>query len=88
MDIPIPSDLQAFVENAIRNGTYSDAGAVVADALRLLERREQVRREVKAGLDQLDRGQYTEYDEDSLERFLDEIEAEERKRHAGDRSDA
>lgn len=88
MDISIPADLQAFVENSIRSGSYADAGAVVADALRLLERREHVRRQVKAGLDQLDQGQSTEYDENSLERFLADIEAEQLKRHAGAGSDA
>jgi hypothetical protein len=34
-------------------------------------------RDVKAGMEQLDRGEYAEYGEDSREQFLADIEAEE-----------
>jgi antitoxin ParD1/3/4 len=76
MNVPIPSEFEAFVRHAVSSGRYEDPAALVADAIRLLERREELRGKVDAGLRQLDRGEYTEYDENSLDRFLADIEAE------------
>ena len=75
MNVPIPADLQQFVDSIIRNGSYQTEAEVVGEALRLLRKREELRREVNAGVEQLDRGEYTEYDEDSLPQFLADIEA-------------
>jgi len=82
MNVAIPADLELFVQNAISDGTYRDPGEVVREALRLLARRDQVLRDVRAGIQQLDGGQYTEYDEDSLQQFLTDIRAEHQKRSA------
>jgi hypothetical protein len=43
------------------------------------QRREEFRREVQIGLDQLDRGEYTEYDDESLKEFFEQIKAEGRQ---------
>jgi hypothetical protein len=59
---------------------YKDPEDVVREALRLLRRRDQLLHDVKAGLEQLDHGVYTEYDEDSCEKFLADIEREEQAR--------
>lgn len=79
MNISIPGDLEQFIESVVRSGTYENAAAVVTDALRLLERREQLKRAVAAGLEQLDRGQYTEYGEESLGIFLEDVETEQQR---------
>jgi putative addiction module CopG family antidote len=75
--VPIPSELEAFVEHVVATGKYDSPTEVVSDALRLLARRERFLQDVKAGVAQLDRGEYTEYGERSLERLLVDIEASE-----------
>jgi len=78
--VSIPTDLEPFVRDVVASGAYHDPAEVVGDALRLLARREQLLHDVKAGLAQLDRGEYTEYGEDSRREFLADIEAEEQRR--------
>lgn len=80
MNVPIPAEFQEFVQSIIRTGNYQSEAEVVGEALRLLRKREELRCEVDAGVEQLDRGEYTEYDEDSLPRFLADIEARQRAR--------
>lgn len=80
MNVPIPAEFQEFVQSIIRSGSYQTEAEVVGEALRLLSKREELRREVHAGVEQLDRGEYTEYDEDSLPQFLADIEARQRER--------
>jgi putative addiction module CopG family antidote len=77
INVSIPTELEPFVEGAVQQGTYHDPAEVVAEALRLLARREQLLRDVKAGVEQLDRGEYLEYEEGSEQKFLADIAAEE-----------
>jgi putative addiction module CopG family antidote len=78
--VPIPAELEPFVQGVVENGIYHNPTEVVGEALRLLARRERLLCDVKAGIEQLDHGQYTEYGEDSQEEFLADIATEERKR--------
>jgi putative addiction module CopG family antidote len=80
IQVPIPVELEPFVQGAVDDGSYRNPTEVVGEALRLLARREQLLRDVKAGVEQLDRGEYTEYGDDSQEEFLGDIKAEEQAR--------
>ncbi|MBW4633941.1 MAG: type II toxin-antitoxin system Phd/YefM family antitoxin [Iphinoe sp. HA4291-MV1] len=51
------------------------------EELRMLKL-EALRREIGIGIEQLENGQYTEYDEESLSAFLEDIKARGRKRLA------
>lgn len=55
--VEIPLDLQQFVQTAISSGAFHSECEVVAEGLRLLQRREQRRREVNEGIAQLERGE-------------------------------
>ena len=77
---PIPVELEPFVQGAVENGSYHNPAEVVGEALRLLARRDQLLHDVKAGVGQLDRGEYTEYGDDSEAAFLADIKAEEQNR--------
>jgi putative addiction module CopG family antidote len=79
--VSIPTELEPFVEGVLFEGTYHNPTEVVGEALRLLARREQLLHDVKAGVEQLDRGEYTEYGADSQQEFLADIEAEEQSRY-------
>jgi putative addiction module CopG family antidote len=84
IQVPIPTELETFVEGIVRDGTYQNPTEVVGEALRLLARRDQVVREVKTGVSQLDQGDFVEYGEDSEHRFVADI----RKADIGPESDA
>jgi antitoxin ParD1/3/4 len=80
INVPIPVEMEPFVQGVVENGSYHNPTEVVGEALRLLARRERLLCDVKAGVEQLDHGEYTEYGEDSQEIFLADIVAEEQNR--------
>lgn len=84
MELPsLPDQLDQFVQNQIATGKYGSAEEVLCAALRLLRDRDrrldELRRDVQVGLDQLQRGEFTDYSEDSLKSFLEEVKAEGRR---------
>ena len=80
INVAVPAELEPFVQGVVRNGSYQNPAEVVGEALRLLARREQLLQDVKAGVEQLDRGEYTEYGADCQQEFLADIGAEEQSR--------
>lgn len=80
IQVAIPAELEPFVQGVVANGRYHNPTEVVDEALLLLARREQLLHDVKAGAAQLNRGEHTEYDDDSQERFVADIKAEEQNR--------
>ncbi len=50
MSISIPPEFEHFVSAIIRQGEYQDENAVVGAALRLLEQRDQLRKDIQAGI--------------------------------------
>lgn len=81
--VEIPIDLQQFVQMVVSSGAYHSESEVVAEGLRLLQRREQIRRDVNEGIAQLERGEYTEYDETALRERFEQIKIDGRKRLQG-----
>jgi antitoxin ParD1/3/4 len=83
MTVEIPSEFQPFVEGIIAQGNYADESQVVGEALRLLRERDrrldELRKEVRIGTEQLDRGEFTDYDDESLKDFFAEIKVEGRR---------
>ncbi len=65
MSISLTPELDTFVQQKVQSGLYSCASEVVWEALRLLKDRDTIQqqrlaelnREIKTGLDQLDRGE-------------------------------
>ena len=80
IQVSIPIELEPFVEGVVHDGTYHNPTEVVGEALRLLARREQLLHVVKAGVEQLDREEHTEYGKDSQQDFLTDIRTEEESR--------
>jgi antitoxin ParD1/3/4 len=89
MNVSLTPELARFVEGQVRGGLYSTASEVVREGLRILAeretlrelRRQELRKQVQAGLDELDRGEGLDGDVvfDEIERHLDEIEKRPRK---------
>jgi antitoxin ParD1/3/4 len=82
-NVSLTPDQDAFVEDLVRAGKYQDAGEAIRDAVRGLQHRlkandlklELLRTRIKAGLDALDRGGFTEVDDADLDAALDDITA-------------
>lgn len=83
------SDRQVrFIQNRVREGRFATASEVVRAGLRLLEQQEQqdkaklkiLRRLEKESVEQIEQGEYVEVgDIDSLDRFLEQIDANSRR---------
>ena len=65
MNVSLPDKLEEWIHKKVASGLYKSASEVVREALRLLReqeelreiRRQELRRQVQEGLDQLDRGE-------------------------------
>ena len=80
MTVEIPLNYHAFIKTVIERGQFQTEEQVVGESLRLLaehdRRLDEFRREIQIGLDQLNCGDCTEYDEESLKEFIEQIKAE------------
>ena len=75
MNVSIPADMESFVQNLVLSGSYPGPDEVVGKILQMLKNFKELRREIQVGIDQFDRGEFTEYDERSFQRFNDDIKA-------------
>jgi antitoxin ParD1/3/4 len=85
MSEAIPAEFQQFVQQEVASGRYRSAEEVVADGLRLLREQKlyDLRKDIAAGLAQLDRGEGIELeDEQSVRAFFDDIKLRGRQRLA------
>jgi antitoxin ParD1/3/4 len=65
MNVSLTPELEKLVENKVKSGRYQSASEVIREGLRLLDEQDQVRetrlqevrRKIRSGLDQLDRGE-------------------------------
>lgn len=79
MEVTLTPELEKLIEDHVTSGRYPSAGEVVRDALRLFMRDpepvalEALRREIRAGIEELDRGDFTEYDEDSIKDLAHDV---------------
>jgi antitoxin ParD1/3/4 len=82
-NISLTAEQDAFIEKAVKSGEYQNASEAVRDALRVLRQRQRedalklkaLRAQIKAGVEALDRGEYTDVADADLERYLDNLTA-------------
>ncbi len=87
-NISLTAEQDAFIEKAIRSGEYQNASEAVRDALRALQQRRRedalklkaLRMQIKAGVDSLERGEFTEVADADLDRYLEGLAAAPGKR--------
>lgn len=84
MNVSLTPELERLVDRKIKSGLYQTASEVVREALRLLQQRDdqlrQVRADVQAGLDQIERGSFTEYDATSGRTLAADVKVRGRRR--------
>jgi antitoxin ParD1/3/4 len=80
MNVPLTPQQEKLIKQKVKSGEYGSPDEVIDAALRLLEQRDKklasLRQDVRAGLDQLERGEYVEYTDETLDQLFDEIESE------------
>jgi antitoxin ParD1/3/4 len=82
MNVSLTPELEKIVAERVASGRYASASEVIREALRLLEERDQLnqlRQDVRLGLEQLDQGRQRPFDDQALERI---------KRHGRERAAA
>jgi antitoxin ParD1/3/4 len=80
-NINLTPEQDAFIEDMVRAGKYQNASEAMRDALRGLQQRleadelklELLRTQIKAGLEAIDRGAFTEIDDADLDAALDQL---------------
>jgi len=81
----IPSDLEQFVQQQVATGEYRSQDEVVAAGLQVLRelksRQAEFRREVKVGVDQLDRGEGIKIAANELRAFFDDVQTRGQQRY-------
>ena len=81
-----PPELERFVEEQIAAGNYQSEQDLVVSAVRVLRdvqaRQRQFQEDVRIGMEQLERGEFTDYDEAGLRRRFDELKERARNRIA------
>jgi antitoxin ParD1/3/4 len=78
-NISLTAEQDAFVERVVKAGEYQNASEAMRDALRALQQRRRedalklraLRLHIKAGVDELDRGDFDEVDDKDLEAYLE-----------------
>ncbi|MCW5961161.1 MAG: type II toxin-antitoxin system ParD family antitoxin [Pyrinomonadaceae bacterium] len=86
MNITLTPELENLIQKKIESGDYNSASEVVRDALKLLKeqdqlkelRREEIRREVMKGVEQMRNGEFTTYNsaEELAESIISEAKRE------------
>ena len=83
MNVSLTPQLEALVQKKVKAGTYQTASEVIREGLRLLQQRdEEHRRKVRAGFEQIERGEYIDLDEKGLKEFFADIKKRGRERLA------
>ena len=81
MDISLPAELEQFIQTQLDRGSYQSASEVIGDGLRLLQEKkifqqikiDKLREEIQKGIDQINNGEYSVYDSESLDILITEI---------------
>jgi antitoxin ParD1/3/4 len=82
-NISLTPEQDAFVESVVKTGEYQNASEAVRDALRALQQRRRedalklkvLRMRIKAGIEELERGDFIEVEAEDLEGYLDGLAA-------------
>jgi antitoxin ParD1/3/4 len=84
MNVSLTPELERLIDDKVKSGLYQTASEVVREALRLLQSRDdelrRLRASVHAGLDQLDRGKFTEHRGSTSRKLAADIKARGRRR--------
>ena len=85
MSISLPPDIEEFIRDEVASGRYDSADDVLHEAIGILKvrqrQREELRTDIRAAVEQIENGDYFEYDNSSLREFLNELKQEAHRAH-------
>ena len=81
MSTEISPENEQFIEKQIASGTFRTRSDVLDAGVELLRMRNELLDRIDEGRRQLDSGQYTEYDDQGLQRRFEELKARARDRN-------
>ena len=84
MNISLTPELEQLVNDKVKSGMYQTASEVIREGLRLLNDRDQrlssLRRDIHAGFDAVERGEYTDFDASNIQELGKRVKARGQKR--------
>jgi antitoxin ParD1/3/4 len=84
MNISLTPELERLVNDKVKTGMYQTASEVIREGLRLLRERdhrlEALRRDIRAGFEAVERGEYSDFDESNIRQLAERVQARGRKR--------
>lgn len=72
MSVTVTPEIEHLVNEQLASGLYASTNEVLREALQLLQKHNELRREIALGAEQLKRGDYKEYA--SVDELLDDIQ--------------
>lgn len=95
MNVSLTPELEKLIQSKVDSGLYNSASEVVRESLRLLHERdrvrevrlEELRKEIKKGVQQLENDEYTVYETEELENLISEIKQKGRAKISQAKSD-
>jgi antitoxin ParD1/3/4 len=86
-NISLTPQQDAFIDEMLKTGEYRNASEAVRDAIRALRQHraeeafklDELRVAIRQGVAALDRGEFTEVDDDNLDTYLDDLAAPARR---------
>jgi antitoxin ParD1/3/4 len=89
MNISLTPELEQLVSKKVKTGMYQTASEVIREGLRLLRERDQrheaLRRDVRAGFEAVDRGEFTDYNQHGVQELAKRVKARGQKRLADEK---
>lgn len=88
MNVSLTPELEQLVNDKVKTGMYQTASEVIREGLRLLRERDQrleaLRRDIRAGFEAAERGEYTDFDESNIGELAERVKARGRRRLANE----
>ena len=86
MNISLTPELERLVADKVNSGMYKTSSEVIREGLRLIKERDErlqsLRRDIRAGFEAVDRGEFTDYDESNVQGLAERVKIRGRKRLA------
>lgn len=84
MNVSLTPELEDLVNHKVKSGMYQTASEVIREGLRLLKERDsrltELRQDIRAGFEAIQRGEYKDYDAESVKQLAARVKARGRKR--------
>ena len=84
MNVGISSENAQFLQAQVASGSFATPEEALDAAVNLLRRHEAWRAKIQRGCDQLDRGEYLEFDDDGLAEYFQEVFGTDPRRDSGE----